>query len=346
MIKLSTEDNIIEYRYTRTNNCEGICEDMGWHKTTGEAKQKQIMAIEDAFEYEHPINPKTHKPKTSWIFWKQLKEVELIDNRKNNGGKYYFPEEEFDYLLNCILFTGWNKNDYRQSNKTTDTNANIKNNEIYLSNGLIYSEFGFPVYKYLNKIETDIGEEAKTYAWKKFKEICVDAVKSNTITRICNKYGFNKNNIPKGILRKQNKNSDVLVPDDNRLNEYDERWSSIMKLHKCYNWSDVFSEDKYREIDYDVKKEFEKKEGIYGIKKYNKLTYSYDEYKEFANKFNISKKELYQYHFRKAVLVSIEKSVYNRITGAKNYKIELSDEQKNKMSLYLELLKNSIASYN
>lgn len=47
-----------EYTYPQ------ICETVGWKQTTGDSRMAQIREIEDANEYYHPINKKTHKPKS------------------------------------------------------------------------------------------------------------------------------------------------------------------------------------------------------------------------------------------------------------------------------------------
>lgn len=57
-------------------------------------------------------------------------------------------------------------------------------------------------------------------------------------------------------------------------------------------------------------------------------------------------KNKYQSHFRIVVFNSIEKSVTNRITGAKKYKKELNEEQKNRIASYLERLREIVERYN
>lgn len=346
MLMLSTRDNIIEYKYTETDNCRGICEDMNWKPTTGEARMKQIKAVEDAYDYEHLINPKTKKPKKSYVFWHQIQEVELIDGRINNGGSNSnFPDEEFDYLLNCILFTGRNQNDYRQRNKVKGFEQKIDNDNIYLSNGMIFSEFGFDYYKYVNSIEEDMEDgELDCKAWKKFKEICYGSVRSNTIGRICKRYGYNKNNIPKGILRKQSKDDDTLIPDDDKLDIYDERWNASMKHHNI-RWSDIANGNGYDKVDSDVQEEFEN-ENIYGIKRYNKIVYTYDEYCEFYGRFDLKKKHECQKHFRCVVFDSIEGAITRRVDNPDNYKDKLDKEQQKKVLNYLGLLRNLVTGDN
>lgn len=74
MLKLNTE-----YTYKE------IVEILGWrYFSGGDSKKAQIKEIEDAFEYYHPINKKTHKEKKSYIFTKQLRE--LVEPSKSNCG--------------------------------------------------------------------------------------------------------------------------------------------------------------------------------------------------------------------------------------------------------------------
>ena len=70
-----------EYTYPQ------ICETVGWKQTTGASKMAQIREIEDANEYYHPINKKTHKPKKSYVFTKKLRDL-VEPSRENNGGAH------------------------------------------------------------------------------------------------------------------------------------------------------------------------------------------------------------------------------------------------------------------
>lgn len=45
-----------------------ICSVLGWKQSTGNQKMKQIREIEASYEFFHPENKKTHKPKKSYIF--------------------------------------------------------------------------------------------------------------------------------------------------------------------------------------------------------------------------------------------------------------------------------------
>ena len=103
MLKLNQE-----YTYKK------ICEELGWKESSGGQKQKQIKEIESSFEFYHPENKKTHKPKKSYIFTKQLKEPELEDKRKTNSGVKRVPDGVFEYLFKCVLSSGVQRNEYHQ----------------------------------------------------------------------------------------------------------------------------------------------------------------------------------------------------------------------------------------
>ena len=98
-----------EYTYPQ------ICETVGWKQTTGDSKMAQIREIEDANEYYHPINKKTHKPKKSYIFTKKLRDL-VEPSRQNNGGAHNtkniqpmidYLQAKFDLDDNWYSFTDW-----------------------------------------------------------------------------------------------------------------------------------------------------------------------------------------------------------------------------------------------
>ena len=84
-----------EYTYSQ------ICEVVGWKIQTSNAKKAQIKEIESCFEFYHPENKKTHKPKKSYIFTKQLREP-VEPSRQSNGKKSNDVNDFYDYL--CFIF--------------------------------------------------------------------------------------------------------------------------------------------------------------------------------------------------------------------------------------------------
>lgn len=97
-----------EYTYPQ------ICETVGWEQTTGNSKLAQIREIEDANEYYHPINKKTHKPKKSYIFTRKLRDLvepsrqnSAGNNRKNIQSMIWYLQAKFDLDDNWYSFTDW-----------------------------------------------------------------------------------------------------------------------------------------------------------------------------------------------------------------------------------------------
>ena len=108
-----------EYTYPQ------ICETVGWKQTTGDSKMAQIREIEDANEYYHPINKKTHKPKKSYIFTRKLrdmvepsKENSAGNNRKNIQPMIDYLQVKFDLDDNWYSFTDWYCSKLELMNKT------------------------------------------------------------------------------------------------------------------------------------------------------------------------------------------------------------------------------------
>ena len=86
-----------EYTYSQ------ICEIIGWKIQKGNGKLAQIKEIESCFEWYHPENKKTHKPKKSYIFTKQLRES-VEPSRQNSGNTSNDVIDFYNYL--CFIFNG------------------------------------------------------------------------------------------------------------------------------------------------------------------------------------------------------------------------------------------------
>ena len=268
-------------------------------KSSKEAKRKQIQIIEDCFEFYHPINKKTHKPKKSYIFTKQLKETKLIDFRR-----CLFPVEESNYLLNCLLRAGVERNVYFQRGMC---------NDVYVASSLIFKEFGFDVYNELNKIKYNENDKLVKFM---FQTICIDAVKANTISRICKKFGYAKNSLPKGILRQagcKGKAKNRLIPDNELLEQYNEYEKEYLEAFGCKRVQDALRNGVYFEILEKIKEKFAE-DKKYGVKRYNII--SVDGIISFS--YDKKKKELCQGYLKEVVIASIKKSIDNRISGRKN----------------------------
>lgn len=97
-----------EYAYSQ------ICEILGWEQKAGNSKKAQIHEIESAYEFYHPINKKTHKPKKSYIFTRKLRDLVMPskensagNNRKNIQSMIWYLQAKFDLDDEWHSFTDW-----------------------------------------------------------------------------------------------------------------------------------------------------------------------------------------------------------------------------------------------
>lgn len=98
-----------EYTYSQ------ICETVGWKVTDGNSKKAQIKEIESAYEFYHPENKKTHKPKKSYIFTSKIRD--LVEPSKSNCGGAHnmkniqsmvqYLQAKFDLDSDWYSFTDW-----------------------------------------------------------------------------------------------------------------------------------------------------------------------------------------------------------------------------------------------
>lgn len=70
-----------EYTYAQ------ICKILRWKVTGGDSKKAQLKEIESAYEFYHPMNKKTHKPKKSYIFTRKIRDV-VEPSKSNCGGAH------------------------------------------------------------------------------------------------------------------------------------------------------------------------------------------------------------------------------------------------------------------
>lgn len=311
MLKLNQE-----YTYKK------ICEELGWKVSSGGQKQKQIKEIEASFEFYHPENKKTHKPKKSYVFTKQLKEPELKDKRISNGGVKKIPDTSFEYLFKCILVSGIEKNGYHQRGMM---------NDIYLSSSLIFKEFGFDIYKILPEVCPELNPDDIDVSQRKvvrlFQEICINTVRTHTITRICRRLGYPANSLPKGILRRENSTSTHTVPDDELLGYYDIYMKWFLDFYKLKSELAAVKCGKYFEITEAIKKEFAVHDEKYDVKKLNKITIESVNYvKDFEPESNV--KLTLQDAFQRTMMGLIFDKIKKRCLSEKKYSTELDFNEK------------------
>ena len=98
-----------EYTYSQ------ICEILGWEQKAGNSKKAQIKEIENAYEFYHPVNKKTHKQKKSYIFTRKIRD--LVEPSKSNCGGAHntkniqsmveYLQVKFDLDDEWYSFTDW-----------------------------------------------------------------------------------------------------------------------------------------------------------------------------------------------------------------------------------------------
>lgn len=97
-----------EYTYSQ------ICEILGWEQKAGNSKKAQLKEIESAYEFYHPMNKKTHKPKKSYIFTRKIRDIikpskenSAGNNRKNIQSMINYLQAKFDLDDSWYSFTDW-----------------------------------------------------------------------------------------------------------------------------------------------------------------------------------------------------------------------------------------------
>lgn len=299
-----------EYTY------KAICQELGWKESSGNQKKKQIREIEASYEFYHPENKKTHKLKKSYIFTKQLKEPELKDKRVTNGGVKKVPDSVFDYLFKCILVTGARLNGYYQRGKM---------NNIYISTSLIYKEFGLDIYNILHRIFAHSDYEKVK---RLFQDMCIDTVRSQTITRICRLLKYPTNSLPKGILRAEGSG---IIPEDDLLIEYNIYMEWFLDFFKCKTEHAAIIYGKYFDVTEAIKNEFATRasDKKYDVTKLNKITVASDYFKDFEP--DDTQKNIMQEAFRRTILNTILAGIQRRCFSEKHYKEELSWDEKDQL---------------
>lgn len=169
----------------------------------------------------------------------------------------------------------------------------------------------------------------------------MDAAKSNTVTRICKKMHYKKNVMPKGILRHENSKDTHTVPDNELLETYQTRMGELLQEYRVGSELQAIQRGCYFDILLEIQIWFEEELEKYGVKRYNLITIEdMSEIEEFIPERE--KTEELQKKMLCVIVESIIKSVRNRCTEAKTYKIKLKPEEKILLGYYLtDLLKET-----
>ena len=316
-----------------------ICEILGWENKGGDSKKAQIKMIESNYEFYHPINKKTKKEKKSYIFTSKTGEFTEIKHggtRKNAGAKNVFSQQEFEYLLNCLLKEGINKNKYYQVGKLST---------VYLSASKIYKDFGWSCNQYNVKCEDKFVSDT-------FQTIIRGTLDGKTLAKIARKYGYIKEEkktlvLKKGIIYKESRRSKRYVPKDDLLKKYDELEKKYYEEMGYKNLKSAALDGQYGKLVKEIQSDFEI-DKLYDVKKLNRIELSLDQFNAISNlNLDYELKEQYQNHFEKIILDLIEKAINNRCNDVKEYKNPLKEYQKSMLKeCFIKLKKTSQYKYN
>ena len=202
----------------------GICDALGWEKVPGGGKrQRQLAAVKAAYEWHHPINPKTGKPNTRlYIFTKKLSEVKYEDGRKNNGRRPIIPEAEFETLLAHTVQT-YGFETLPVSDSTT---------RALLFTSKIFEGFGFDVYGAINQLREETGQIKKNKLIDTLLSLCVvNKAHAFSIGRIAKRIGEGKSSLPKEVVYKKDASSQYMEASNELDSEYEEMrevWEYIL----------------------------------------------------------------------------------------------------------------------
>lgn len=331
-----------EYTY------EEICEEVGWsyQRTNNKTKQNQIDCIESSFEWFHPINKKTKKPKKSYIFTKQLKEPELEDGRKNNGGyrdnagaKALLSEEEFDILWTAKCYGNYMLNFYGDRDFY---------DRITFTNSELFKDFGFDLYSELRRVKYE--DDDNKVKWI-FEEILYSKLKANTITKLTSRYDYPANNLPKTVLRNVSGIQKKKKEDKELLALYDAYEKEILEEYKCKNLNDARIKGVSDEVKNLIAEKFEsiKKYGVIKLNVIPACDIDFSVFEQHANmSIDVKADKAKEYHllntqaeelkvkFHNIIIESFEKAVLKRIFKPEKYKKKLTWEQRKLLLIYLK----------
>lgn len=246
-----------EYRY------KDMMSDLGWNETTGYARKRQIAAIEDSFDFYHPLNERTGKPKKSYVFTGQKKQLELIDGRRDNGRTSAFPEYAFSLCLEMVLCNSCVIDPEKRGDMIDHL---VFTTDIYRTFGLDpYWVFSEMHRKRNDGIVLDI-----------FKGMVLDAVRSNSLGRIARALGYPKNSLPKVVVYSKPKDGggSTRVRAD-WLNDTYERYidEHIEKEYiGLYSREELAKRGALQSVYDAVHQRFKEQDGLYGVCRANLIS--------------------------------------------------------------------------
>lgn len=200
-------------------------------------------------------------------------------------------------------------------------------NEIYVSNALLYKEFGFDIYGYFSEVfYGDFWNPRVNKIKNLFQDICLSAARSATVTRLCRLLGCEKNTLPKGILRHLNSQNTILMPANELMPIYQEYMGECLRKYECRSEIQAIKRGLYFEITDAITDRFIEEKDLYGVRRYNRIEINMDYIMTF--KKNANKKWQLQRKFRRVVVESIYQSVRRRCLDLKEYSQKLAPVEK------------------
>lgn len=137
-----------EYTYSQ------ICEILGWEQKAGNSKKAQLKEIESAYEFYHPENQKSHKPKKSYIFTSKIRDIikpskvnSAGNNTKNIQPMIDYLQAKFDLDSDWYSFTDWYCTKLELMNKGIcnapyhDDEVDAVCEEYNISDGKLFTEY-------------------------------------------------------------------------------------------------------------------------------------------------------------------------------------------------------------
>lgn len=296
-------------------NYKDICNALGWHISSGNKRQNQIRLVEESFEYYHPINPKTKKPKKSYIFTKQIKDIR--DTKR-------------DIFINLYNYT-----------------VNVPHYQISIGNGYflvdtiqIYNAFfGIDLSDIIQHLRADnpillLDDKIDTLSEKEYKNQVliinlfigdmINIVRNLTISKICRYEDVGKATLPKSIVRDK-KRGKGLIEDYDLLDIYMQYEQDFMAQKHCKGLVDVYFRGKMQLLNDYVQEQFIRCHHVNGIKKVNRVPKNHKNYKYDKSKIPNQQRE-----YRLLLLDALTKKAYNRTVAKPNsYSFVLhTDKQK------------------
>ena len=278
-------------------NYADICNALGWHISTGAKRQNQIKIIESSFEYYHPFNKNTKKPKKSYIFTKQIKPIKdtkrdifiNLYNYVSNIPHYQISVAGNYFLIDTIqiynAFLGIDLSDIIQHLRADNPIDTLSKKE------------------YKNQVLTVINL---------FVSDMINIIRSMTIAKICRYEGIGKETLPKSIVRDK-KRGVGLIEDYDLLEQY-EQYEQDFMANKHYNGlADVYLKGKMQLLNDYVQEQFKRCHHVNGIKKVNRIPKNHKNYKYDKNKVPEQQRE-----YRLLLLDALTAKVYNRVSAKPN----------------------------